>query len=100
MSDPKVEQAFKDGKIPDGITKDYLNQTKDAPAIAGIIFVTVFTSIIVLGRLCSRAFLIRRFGVDDILTLISWVSFVLGSWANGRPELTIAGRTRWPSSPL
>lgn len=74
MSDPKVAQAIADGRVPKDITAAYLNETKDGPAIAGIIFVTVLTSIIVLGRLASRAFLIRRFGIDDGLTLLSWVS--------------------------
>jgi hypothetical protein len=74
MSDSDVARAIADGRVPKGITADYLNQTKDAPAIAGIVFVTVLTSLVVLGRLISRAFLIRRFGLDDTLTLISWVS--------------------------
>ncbi|KAM0217987.1 hypothetical protein ACHAPA_011024 [Fusarium lateritium] len=76
MSDPKVAQAIADGRVPKGITADYLNETKDAPAIAGIIFVTCLTSIVVLGRLASRALLIRRFGFDDALTLLSWRQFV------------------------
>lgn len=83
MTDPKVTKAFEDGRVPKGITADYLNQSRDASAIAGIVFVTALTSIIVLGRLASRAFLMRRFGFDDGLTLISWVSlcsfFFLGS---------------------
>ncbi|KAM0247813.1 hypothetical protein ACHAP5_003821 [Fusarium lateritium] len=76
MSDPKVAQAIADGRVPKEITADYLNETKDAPAIAGIIFVTCLTSIVVLGRLASRALLIRRFGFDDALTLLSWRQFV------------------------
>ncbi|KAH6888466.1 hypothetical protein B0T10DRAFT_562041 [Thelonectria olida] len=76
MSDPKVAQAIKDGRVPDTVTAAYLNQSRDAPAIAGIIFVAVLTSIVVLGRLGSRAFLIRRFGMDDTLTLFSWISFI------------------------
>lgn len=74
MTDPKVAQAIADGRVPKGVTAAYLNQSKDAPAIVGIILVTCLTSIIVLGRLASRAFLIRRFGLDDSLTLVSWVS--------------------------
>lgn len=85
MSDPKVSQAIADGRVPKEITADYLNETRDASAIAGILFVTVLTSIIVLGRLASRAFLMHRFGIDDALTFVSWVS--LSSW---RP---IAGRS-------
>ncbi|CEI62626.1 hypothetical protein FVEN_g5155 [Fusarium venenatum] len=76
MTDPKVTKAFEDGRVPKGITADYLNETRDASAIAGIIFVTVLTSIIVLGRLASRAFLMHRFGFDDALTLTSWMCFV------------------------
>ncbi|RSL86923.1 hypothetical protein CEP52_008172 [Fusarium oligoseptatum] len=74
MSD--VAKAIADGRVPKDITAGYLNETKDAPAIAGIVFVTVLTSIVVLGRLTSRAFLIRRFGLDDTLTLISWLCFI------------------------
>ncbi|KAI6777197.1 hypothetical protein HG530_001142 [Fusarium avenaceum] len=77
MSDPKVAQAIADGRVPKGITADYLNETKDTPAIAGIIFITCLTSIIVLGRLASRALLIRRFGFDDALTLLSWIFLVV-----------------------
>ncbi|KAK7423395.1 hypothetical protein QQZ08_009072 [Neonectria magnoliae] len=76
MSDPKVAEAIADGRVPDTVTADFLNQTKDAPAIAGIVFVTILTSIIVLSRLASRAFLIRRFGIDDTLTLLSWIAFI------------------------
>lgn len=74
--DHKVTEAIADGRVPKDITAAFLNETKDASAIAGIIFVTVLTSIIVLGRLGSRAFLIRRFGVDDTLTLLSWVIYI------------------------
>ncbi|KAH7131562.1 hypothetical protein B0J13DRAFT_626634 [Dactylonectria estremocensis] len=75
-TDPKVTEAIADGRVPDDITAAFLNQSKDAPAIAGIIVVTVLTSIVVLGRLGSRAFLIRRFGIDDTLTLLSWLSYI------------------------
>ncbi|KAI5458738.1 hypothetical protein BGZ63DRAFT_456532 [Mariannaea sp. PMI_226] len=76
MSDPKVTQAFKDGRVPDGITAAYLDQSKDGPAIAGILVVTILASLVVIGRLCSRAFLLRRFGLDDALTLLSWLSYI------------------------
>jgi hypothetical protein len=73
MSDPLVSQAIADGRVPEEISATYLNETKDAAAIAGIIFVTTLTSLIVILRLVSRAFLLRRFGLDDYLTLASWV---------------------------
>jgi hypothetical protein len=113
MTDPKVAQAIADGRVPKGITAAYLNESKDAPAIVGIILVTCITSIIVLGRLASRAFLIRRFGIDDYLTLVSWVSsFLLFSvtgphrgcrsphWCSIVRKLTdrlaLLGSIRWP----
>ncbi|KAF5022894.1 hypothetical protein F66182_5054 [Fusarium sp. NRRL 66182] len=76
MSDPKVDQAVAEGRVPDGITAEYLNETKDTPAIVGIILVTALTSIVVLGRLVSRGFLIRRFGLDDALTFVSWMCLI------------------------
>ncbi|KAF4449596.1 hypothetical protein F53441_7163 [Fusarium austroafricanum] len=77
MTDPKVAQAIADGKVPKGITAAYLNETKDPPAIVGIILVTALTSIIVLGRCASRSLLIRRFGLDDSLALVSWICLVV-----------------------
>jgi len=76
MSDPLVDQAIADGRVPPGITAEYLNESRDAPAIAGIIFVTIFATLVVALRLFSRAFLLRRFGLDDCLTVASWVSFI------------------------
>lgn len=73
MPDSKVTEAFADGRVPEGITADYLNESKDGAAIAGIIFVTVFASIVVITRLLSRAVVLRRIGLDDYLTLASWV---------------------------
>ena len=77
MSDHKVAEAIADNRVPSGISADYLNETKDAPAIAGIIFVTVFSTIIVIARLASRAFITRRVGLDDYLTILSWVRLSL-----------------------
>lgn len=76
MKDSKVAAAIAAGRVPDGISEAYLNETRDGPATAGIIFVTALTGLFVLGRLSSRAFLVRRFGADDWLTLLSFVSRV------------------------
>merc|ERR1712000_733634 len=75
MPDSKVTEAFADGRVPEGITADYLNESKDGAAIAGIIFVTVFASIVVITRLLSRAVVLRRI-LDDYLTLASWITFI------------------------
>ncbi|OAQ92537.1 proteinrelated to integral membrane protein pth11 [Purpureocillium lilacinum] len=74
MSD--VDEAIAAGRVPAGITAAYLKESKDQPAIAGIIFVTVLTFIVVVGRLLSRAFIVRRFGFDDGLALVSLLCLI------------------------
>jgi hypothetical protein len=73
MTDPAVGAAFEAGQVPAGITAAYLDQTRDQPAIVAIIFVTAFTSIIVIMRCLARFFILKRFGLDDGLALLSWV---------------------------
>ena len=73
MSDPKVDAAFQDGRVQDGINAEYLNQSRDQPAITAVIFVTTATSILLIARLLSRIFLVRGFGWDDALAFLSWV---------------------------
>jgi hypothetical protein len=73
MSDPLVDQAFADGRVPVEITREYLYETRDPPAIAAIIAITAISSLVVLVRLVSRAFYVRRFGLDDALVAFSWV---------------------------
>ncbi|UNI17962.1 hypothetical protein JDV02_004265 [Purpureocillium takamizusanense] len=74
MSD--VDEAIAAGRVPAGITAAYLNESRDQPAIAGIIFVTALTFVVVVGRLLSRAFIVRRFGFDDGLALISLLCLI------------------------
>lgn len=71
MSD--VDKAIADGRVPDDISADYLKESRDDAAIAGIIFVLVLTFLVVAARLFSRAVLSRRFGFDDVLTVVSLV---------------------------
>lgn len=74
--DPLVDKAFKDGRVPDGITKAYLNETRDPEAIAAIVIITVLSTVVVLVRVASRALYVRRFGLDDILAAFSWALFL------------------------
>ncbi|KAG7118010.1 hypothetical protein HYQ44_020234 [Verticillium longisporum] len=46
MGDPLVDQAFRDGRVPEGITKDFLNESRDGSAIAAIAFIFAASSII------------------------------------------------------
>ncbi|KAJ6438762.1 proteinrelated to integral membrane protein pth11 [Purpureocillium lavendulum] len=74
MSD--VDEAIAAGRVPAGITAAYLKESKDQPAIAGIIFVTALTFVVVVARLLSRAFIVRRFGFDDGLALVSMLCLI------------------------
>lgn len=72
MSD--IDDAIADGRVPDDVSKEYLLESRDKPAIAGIIFVTALTAFIVAVRLLGRGLLARRFGFDDALAGVSLVS--------------------------
>ncbi|PHH82180.1 hypothetical protein CDD82_6738 [Ophiocordyceps australis] len=79
MMDPKVVEAFASGRLPNpeapNATPEFLNESRDKPAIIGILIVTALTATVVVGRLLSRAFVVRRFGFDDGLALVSLVVF-------------------------
>ncbi|CRK43473.1 hypothetical protein BN1723_019203, partial [Verticillium longisporum] len=71
MGDPLVDQAFRDGRVPEGITKDFLNESRDGSAIAAIAFIFAASSIIVIIRLLSRGFMVKLLGFDDALAALS-----------------------------
>ncbi len=78
MVDPRITQAFEDGRVTEeGITPEFLSESKDQEAIIAIIFVTALTFFIVCCRLLSRIFIVKRFGVDDALALCGLVSMPL-----------------------
>ncbi|KAF1356143.1 hypothetical protein BDV97DRAFT_364935 [Delphinella strobiligena] len=76
MVDADVAKAIADGRIPDGVTAEYLDQTRDPPAIAAIIAITVVTTIFLCARFFSRIFLVKSFGYDDGLALFSYACFI------------------------
>ncbi|KAJ5826073.1 hypothetical protein N7474_003211 [Penicillium riverlandense] len=68
------------GRIPDNVSLEYLAQSRDSPAIAGIIFLVCLTGVLMSMRLYARIFLVKRFGLDDALatfTLTLYVAFVV-----------------------
>ncbi|KAG8426173.1 hypothetical protein J3459_008372 [Metarhizium acridum] len=69
MSD--VDQAIADGRVPPDVTRAILLESKDRPAVVGILIVTILTFLVVCGRVASRTFIVRRFGYDDGLAVIS-----------------------------
>ncbi|EFZ02302.2 hypothetical protein X797_000198 [Metarhizium robertsii] len=69
MSD--VDQAIADGRVPPDVTRAILLESKDRAAVVGISIVTILTFLVVCGRVVSRTFIVRRFGYDDGLAVVS-----------------------------
>ena len=61
------------GRIPDGITLAYLAESRDRPAIVGIIFMVSFAGLLILLRLYARLFLVKKIGLDDALAVLTMV---------------------------
>lgn len=73
-----VDTAITDGRVPDGITAEYLKESRDKASIGGLIFVAVLTFLVVTARLFARGVLARRFGLDDGLAFVSLVRTPIG----------------------
>lgn len=65
--------ADKAGRIPDGISLSYLAESRDRSAIVGILFMVCLTGLLTILRLYARVFLIKKVGLDDWLTILTWV---------------------------
>ncbi|KAJ6102862.1 hypothetical protein N7486_005289, partial [Penicillium sp. IBT 16267x] len=64
------------GDIPDGISLSYLAQSRDHSAIVGILFMVCFTGLLTILRLYARVFLIKKVGLDDWLTIVTWMIYI------------------------
>jgi len=83
--------ADKAGRIPDGISLSYLAESRDHSAIVGILFMVCLTGILTILRLYARVFLIKKVGLDDWLTILTWVrtQYILSIFlkpCNGHPN--------------
>ncbi|TKA77227.1 hypothetical protein B0A49_03620 [Cryomyces minteri] len=58
------------------ITPEYLSQSRDYAPTVAIIFVCVFTTLVVLVRCYARIFSTKRFGLDDVLAVSSNVLYI------------------------
>ncbi|KAE8152162.1 hypothetical protein BDV25DRAFT_151434 [Aspergillus avenaceus] len=68
------------GRIPAGISLDYLAQSRDRPAIVAIVFLVCFTGTLMAVRLYARIWLVKKLGLDDalaILTMMIYIPFVV-----------------------
>ncbi|PWY89685.1 hypothetical protein BO94DRAFT_490840 [Aspergillus sclerotioniger CBS 115572] len=74
-----IQAAEAEGRIPPGISLEYLAQSRDRPTKIAILFVGALTCLIVIARCYARVFLVKKFGWDDALavfTLSLYISIV------------------------
>jgi hypothetical protein len=69
-----IGAAAADGRIPSGISLEYLAESRDQSSKIAILFVATLTFVLVVIRGCVRLFLIRSFGLDDTLALLTLVN--------------------------
>lgn len=79
-----IEAADAAGRIPAGISLEYLAQSRDRPAKIAIIFVCALTTLVVIARCYARIFFLKRFGMDDSLAVFT---LVILSAVTGRESL-------------
>ncbi|RAH48717.1 uncharacterized protein BO95DRAFT_450962 [Aspergillus brunneoviolaceus CBS 621.78] len=75
-----IEAADAAGRIPAGISLEYLAQSRDRPAKIAIIFVCALTTLVVIARCYARIFFLKRFGMDDslaVFTLLLYITVVV-----------------------
>ncbi|RDL30430.1 Uncharacterized protein BP5553_10308 [Venustampulla echinocandica] len=78
MIESAITTAIAAGKVPVGITADYLMENRDASSIGGMLAVAVLALLIVCARLYARLS-ISSFGLDDsliIFTAVIYVTFI------------------------
>ncbi|OJJ76684.1 hypothetical protein ASPBRDRAFT_39163 [Aspergillus brasiliensis CBS 101740] len=71
-----IQTAEAEGHIPDGITADYLAESRDRPTKIAICFVGALTLVIVLARCYARLFLVKKFGWDDALAVFTLAIYI------------------------
>ncbi|KAM4067088.1 hypothetical protein HRG_001087 [Hirsutella rhossiliensis] len=78
MGDPRIDAALAAGDVPRRISVAILEMNRDLSATVSIVIVTALATLIVLCRLLSRRFIIKRFGLglDDGIALASLVVFI------------------------
>lgn len=78
MVAPDVAQAYSNGRVPTNtsyITPEYLSESRDGPAIAGILAVYIITTVLLICRFAARIFIVKKLGLDDSIAAFSWACF-------------------------
>ncbi|KFZ19482.1 hypothetical protein V501_00643 [Pseudogymnoascus sp. VKM F-4519 (FW-2642)] len=80
MIESAITIAIAAGKVPVGITADYLMENRDAGSIGGMLAVAVLALLIVSARLYARVFIsVSSLGLDDyliIFTAFIYITFI------------------------
>ncbi|GLA15480.1 hypothetical protein AnigIFM62618_002021 [Aspergillus niger] len=71
-----IQTAEAEGRIPAGVTADYLAQSRDRPTKIAILFVGALTVVIVVARCYARLFLVKKFGWDDALAVFTLAIYI------------------------
>lgn len=61
------------GRVPSDVSLEFLAQSRDKPAIVGIIFMVCFTGLLMIVRLYARLFIVKKIGLDDALAILTLV---------------------------
>ena len=71
---PDIEAAYAiPGKVPAAITPEYLAENRDRAPIIAIIIIGVFAILLAFLRSYARISVIKEFGIDDALALLTIV---------------------------
>jgi hypothetical protein len=60
--------------VPKGITAAFLLENRDRPAIVATLFTAALATLVVALRCYARIVIVRKFGLDDRLALLTLVS--------------------------
>ena len=79
MASPVNTQAIqaalaKPNYVPPGVTLQFMEQNRDQPAIIAILFVGSLATIFVALRCYARLVIVKGFGLDDWLALLTLVT--------------------------
>lgn len=79
MSSPTNAQAIqaalaKPNYLPPGTTLALMEQSRDESAVVAILFVGSLVSVVVALRCYARVAIVKKFGLDDWLALLTLVS--------------------------
>jgi hypothetical protein len=74
---PDIAHAIDVGSVPPGVPVSLLLESRDNPTKIGIYFMFSLTFVFLLLRCYSRAFVVRKFGLDDWLACVTFVRLFL-----------------------